>query len=423
MEQQVVCNYCGTIFDKSRGKCPLCGSTTAAPAEAAPPAPRRRLTEEERRQRQRQRNAEARRSGPTQETQQRRRTDAQRQPAERPQAAPKPRPVPKKQQPRKQFSLSPRSMKIAALILLLLTVLIVFYFIGDMIGWWPGLEDRVERETSAAAAPTTDCTTLVLDPEVLIFSGVGEMRELTVSVNLSCTKTVYCSSADESIAMISQEAETNNGIELKSATFTVTSIAEGETELIIQCGKQRATCQVRCGAEYWSEATEPFSVPEDYTPVLNYAELMLTADQPTAMLQVMNLPSGASVLWRSSDPTVISVNREGVLTALADGSAVITADVGGKTAELTVYSAISYTYVEGAHTDASRTDVTVYVGDRFDFFLYDSESNHIENITYTVEDPDICTVEDGYVVALSRGTTTVTITYGDQEFSCIVRVY
>ena len=45
MENKVVCDYCGTIYDGSREKCPLCGSTTRA--EAAPAAPRRRLTEEE----------------------------------------------------------------------------------------------------------------------------------------------------------------------------------------------------------------------------------------------------------------------------------------------------------------------------------------------------------------------------------------
>ena len=43
MENKVVCDYCGTIYDGSREKCPLCGSTTRA--EAAPTAPRRRLTE------------------------------------------------------------------------------------------------------------------------------------------------------------------------------------------------------------------------------------------------------------------------------------------------------------------------------------------------------------------------------------------
>ena len=51
MENKVVCDYCGTIYDGSREKCPLCGSTTRA--EAAPAAPRRRLTEEERKARRR----------------------------------------------------------------------------------------------------------------------------------------------------------------------------------------------------------------------------------------------------------------------------------------------------------------------------------------------------------------------------------
>ena len=65
MENKVVCDYCGTIYDGSREKCPLCGSTTRA--EAAPAAPRRRLTEEERKARRR-----------TQQEEQRTQQDAQR---------------------------------------------------------------------------------------------------------------------------------------------------------------------------------------------------------------------------------------------------------------------------------------------------------------------------------------------------------
>ena len=34
MENKVVCDYCGTIYDGSREKCPLCGSTTRAEAAA-----------------------------------------------------------------------------------------------------------------------------------------------------------------------------------------------------------------------------------------------------------------------------------------------------------------------------------------------------------------------------------------------------
>ena len=40
MENKVVCDYCGTIYDGSREKCPLCGSTTRA--EGAPAAPPRK---------------------------------------------------------------------------------------------------------------------------------------------------------------------------------------------------------------------------------------------------------------------------------------------------------------------------------------------------------------------------------------------
>ena len=76
----------------------------------------------------------------------------------------------------------------------------------------------------------------------------------------------------------------------------------------------------------------------------------------------------------------------------------------------------------GAHLQSGREDVSVSVGEKFDLFLYDSKGNHIDDITYTVDDPDICEVKDSYVTALARGTTKITVTYQGQEFVCIVRV-
>lgn len=129
MENKVVCDYCGTIYDGSREKCPLCGSTTRA--EAAPAAPRRRLTEEERKARRRTQQEEQRarrmRSVP----------DAKR--TVRPGLEERRR-VPQKQRsskaPETQGGI-PRGYLRAAVALLTMAVLVVLFFIGDMIGWWP----------------------------------------------------------------------------------------------------------------------------------------------------------------------------------------------------------------------------------------------------------------------------------------------
>ena len=58
-----------------------------------------------------------------------------------------------------------------------------------------------------------------------------------------------------------------------------------------------------------------------------------------------------------------------------------------------------------------------------DLYLYDSEGEHISDITYTVGNPDVCKVQDGIVTVTGSGTTTITVTFNGQEFTCIVRVH
>lgn len=379
MENKVVCYYCGTIYDEERGKCPLCGSTERS-ADAVQPVRHERLTEKERK---------ARRSG------------------SRTKAAEKTK---KEKNPT-------RGILIAAVVFLALAVLVVFYFIGDMVGWWPGLEDRVERDGVNIAMANTNCTELLLSPETLRFSAVGETQELTVSVNLSCDEKVYCHSEDPLIAEIEEKATTAMGEELKSVTFTVKALAEGQTSIVVQCGDKLISCEVVC-------SVDPNAVSGDGSaPVLNYtSEVVLSKKGESATLRVTNLPEGAEVLWRSGNESIATVDADGTVTAVGSGSTTVTAEVNGKTAEVNINCTFSGTPANGAHLQAGRTDVSVSVGEKFDLYLYDSDGHHIDDVTYTVENPSICKVENNYVTALARGTTEVTVTYQGNEFVCVVRV-
>ena len=135
-----------------------------------------------------------------------------------------------------------------------------------------------------------------------------------------------------------------------------------------------------------------------------------------------NLPDGAEVLWRSANESIASVDADGTVTAVGSGSTTVTAEVDGKTAEVKVNCTFSGSTGDGAHLQAGREDVSVSVGEKFDLYLYDSDGNHIDDVTYTVGDASICEVKDSYVTALARGTTKITVTYKGEEFVCIVRV-
>ncbi|MBQ6431731.1 MAG: Ig-like domain-containing protein [Oscillospiraceae bacterium] len=389
MENKVICYYCGTIYDESRGKCPLCGSSVTSDGEESRPVQRRRITDEERRERQR--------------------------------AAKGKYSAPKKKKTKK---LDPKPFRIAALVFLILAVLVVFYFIGDMIGWWPGLEDRIVREDIYRTDANADaCKTLTLDRDRLEFTAPGESAVLTASVNLDCGKTMYCVSSNEKVASVSNDAKSEIGTELKSAAFTVTATGYGEAELEITCGDQTLTCTVRCVDPEGNIVPTDVSEPDNYEPQLNYPiDASLYARGATLMLRVMNLPSGMKVNWTSDDVTVAKVNQNGIVTAISGGKTIVTAQVGDQIAQVLIRCTFGDHADDGAHL--KLTDVTLSLArtETFNLFLYDADGERITDLTYTIEKPNVCEIKDGVVTPKNYGTTNVTVTYNGKEYICIVRV-
>lgn len=391
MDNKVVCYYCGTIYNEERGKCPLCGSSTRSEEAGDRPVQRQRLSDKERRERQRA-NAKGKYSA-------------------------------KAKKPAKS-SKSAKGLLTAALIILLLTVAVLTFFIGDMNGWWGGLEDRVDRSNQTdMLLPDTSCTTLTLSAETLELDAAGATAQLKVSVNASCEETLYCNSANAGVAVIEKQAETETGDKEKSATFTVTAAGAGSTDITVTCGKQTKVCTVTVGGGEPVGTSEPASLPplaEDFVPELSSGEnASLFAKGDKLLLRVTNLPEGYTVSWATADATVVKVSEAGELTAIGSGRTTVTATVGGKTAQVLVRCVFEGDDI-GAHLE--NTDVTLNVGNTFYLYLYDSQGEHITDITYTVSDAGICKAENGIVTALARGTATVTVTYNGKAYECIVRV-
>lgn len=400
MEDKSVCYYCGTIYEKELGKCPLCGSTVqSSQDEAARPQPRRRLTEKERKER---------------------------------------RKKSKGKFAKKKNKVSSRPIMIAALVFLILAVLVMGWFIADMIGWLPGFEDKVERDSTLPSAQSTSCEELTVTPEKIELTEEGATAEVEIRVNLYCEDTVYVNSADASVVTVSSQAVTEEADTYKTAVFVLTAVKEGQTEIKVSCGDRTASCAVICDFSTASTQssentgdvqptgdtdTPTQEIPDDYLPELNYdGDLTLTARGEKITLRVTNLPAGEPVTWTSEDESVVKVNAYGEVTAIGGGKTKILVTACGKTTELLVRCNFGDFIDEGAHLESGRSDVTVVVGETFSLYLYDSDGDRIDDITYSVEDPSICEVTDGIVKALSSGTTVVTIDYYGTEYTCIVRV-
>ncbi len=263
MEEKAVCYYCATIYPAEQEKCPLCGSTKRS-EDFVIPQRRERVSDAERKKRQKGGKFAAGKKT----------TKTNREP-----------------------TINRKPFLIGALVFLILAVLVLFWFIADMIGWLPGLENNVDRETTVSVSVNTGCTELLADPARLTFENVGVSLELAVSVNVSCEEKLYCTSNDTSVVVISEEATVAEGIELKSATFTVTSVAEGSTVITINCGNQALGIPVtvtNTGSTGETDGSGAGVVPE-----LNWQEVEFTTAEEAVELKVTNLPEGATVIWMS----------------------------------------------------------------------------------------------------------------------------
>lgn len=141
------------------------------------------------------------------------------------------------------------------------------------------------------------------------------------------------------------------------------------------------------------------------------------------------------MVWASSDTAIVTVDEKGTVTAVAPGTAVISATLSnGQKAECTVNC--TWTAEGGGETPAggeepaaepappaepslSSKDITLSsVGASQQLSVKDTT----ETVVWTTSDEKVATVTaDGTVTAVAPGRATVTATVGEKTFNCAIR--
>ena len=182
---------------------------------------------------------------------------------------------------------------------------------------------------------------------------------------------------------------------------------------------------------------------------LNKSVLMLSPGA-SEQLTVSGVAEGAECVWQNSDPAVLTVSEDGKVTAVAEGSAVVTVTCGDQSAvcAVTVKENVeSNDPVEGddptpppvdTKVDLSKINITVPLygtslskleDGKFDVSLGKGESFGLE-VTGTSVEPiwsvansSIATVSnDGTIKGITSGETTITAKLGDTNVEIVVRV-
>jgi uncharacterized protein YjdB len=112
------------------------------------------------------------------------------------------------------------------------------------------------------------------------------------------------------------------------ANGTVTAVAEGSATISAKAGDKTAICTV----------TVKKNVVAVESITLDKSSLELTEGETATIIATVK-PDNATnktVTWSSSNASVASVDANGTVTAVAEGSATITAKAGDKSATCTV---------------------------------------------------------------------------------------
>ena len=139
----------------------------------------------------------------------------------------------------------------------------------------------------------------------------------------------------------------------------------------------------------------------------------------TATVQPSNATNKA-VSWSTSNQSVATV-KNGTVTAVAEGTATITATAGGKSATCSV--TVNKKVVAITSVVLDKAEVELEPGGTVTLTASVKPDDATDkSVTWTTSDASIVTVENGTVTAVAEGSVTITAKAGDKEAICQVTV-
>ncbi|WP_158095134.1 Ig-like domain-containing protein [Gottfriedia luciferensis] len=228
-------------------------------------------------------------------------------------------------------------------------------------------------------------------PSLTVNIGTPSTLTATISPTNATNKNVTWTSSDTNIATVSATGVVT-GKAVGTATITATTVDGGK------------------------KAESTITVLQPVTSiVLNKTALTFKVGDPDFKLEATVGPNNASdksLTWTSSNPSVATVDANGVVHAVASGSATITAKslLGNAVAT----SAVTVAY-DVSSISLNKSSLTVNIGTPSALTATISPTNATnKNVTWTSSDTNIATVSaTGVVTGKAVGTVTITATTVD----------
>jgi len=326
---------------------------------------------------------------------------------------------------------------IIVIILLLIAIVLVSVYIGlRFLGGrnaagQPGTTGPAVTTTvpPSTAAPTVPCTRVVLEASVVELEQIGQQYQLQAKpVPEDTTDIPVYSSSDETVATVSE-------------TGLITAVGAGQAQITVTWGSASVSCLVDCW--FPGETTAPTEPPEttaptvppettapttppETKPVTSQGRVSLSKEDVTlytegesftlrAKLDKKSLDAG-DVSWTSSDPSVAAV-KDGLVIAVGNGTATITAEYDGKSASCIVRCSLRSTKWRASHTD-----VSISVGESFTLTVKNGDGEIAQDAVWTMSIDGVVSISGSTVTGGAPGTVTLSATVDGTTVQCIVRV-
>jgi len=251
---------------------------------------------------------------------------------------------------------------------------------------------------------------VVVDPSRAILEANGAVAQFNAIVSDGNGHTiagaeVVWTSSDESVATV--DALSGEVAAVSNGTATITATSDDAT----------GTAQV------------DVDIPQLATITVTPGVVALAAFNETTGLSIeardqhRNEMVGVSVTWSSSDPGVASVDENGEVTALSNGSATITAtsvDIEGSAVVTVEQEVASITVTPSTASMASLNEPA-----DFNAIAWDAGGSEVVDAVFewrSSSDGIVAIVSPGSVVSVSNGTANVLATVGDVAGSAAVTV-
>ena len=127
------------------------------------------------------------------------------------------------------------------------------------------------------------------------------------------------------------------------------------------------------------------------------------------------------ILWATTRPSVVSVTKEGLITAISEGTATITATVGDKSSSCEII--VSAAVIPVSSIMLNLTSLELNIGEKETLIatiLPENASNR--NVIWTSSDDDIASVnQNGQVTAKAGGTVSIIADVENKSATCILK--